>query len=96
MTAPTTPLLDVALGPNQTSVDFSADGQVVTATGRDRVSVWDVPRRRTLLSLRQRGADVRGAIARARERVRLQKGTLNVKVSRGRARAVAHMPVVVA
>jgi signal transduction histidine kinase len=41
----------------------------------------------------QRGADVREAIARARERARLQDGTLNVKVSRGRARAVAHFPV---
>jgi signal transduction histidine kinase len=40
-----------------------------------------------------RGADVRGAVARARERVRLQQGTLNVKVVRGRARAVALMPV---
>jgi signal transduction histidine kinase len=41
-----------------------------------------------------RGADVRGAVARARERVRLQHGTLSVKVIRGRARAVALMPVV--
>ena len=43
-----------------------------------------------------RGADVRGAVARARERVRLQQGTLSVKVNRGRARAVALMPVVAA
>jgi signal transduction histidine kinase len=41
-----------------------------------------------------RGADVRGAVARARERVRLQHGSLSVKVGRGRARAVAQMPVV--
>jgi signal transduction histidine kinase len=40
-----------------------------------------------------RGADVRDAIARARERARLQEGTLHVKVTRGRARAVAHFPV---
>ncbi len=43
-----------------------------------------------------RGADVRGAVARARERVRLQQGTLSVKIVRGRARAVALMPVVAA
>jgi len=40
-----------------------------------------------------RGADVRHAIARARERARLQEGTLSVRVTRGRARAVAHFPV---
>lgn len=40
-----------------------------------------------------RGADVRDAIGRARERARLQQGTLDVKVTRGRARAVAHFPV---
>jgi signal transduction histidine kinase len=40
-----------------------------------------------------RGADVRDAIARARERARLQQGTLHVKLTRGRARAVAHFPV---
>lgn len=42
-----------------------------------------------------RGADVRDAIARARERARLQEGTLHVKLARGRARAVAHFPVTV-
>jgi hypothetical protein len=41
-----------------------------------------------------RGADVRGAVARARERARLQEGTLNFKVTRGRARAVAQVPLV--
>jgi signal transduction histidine kinase len=40
-----------------------------------------------------RGADVRDAIARARERARLQEGTLHVRLARGRARAVAHFPV---
>lgn len=40
-----------------------------------------------------RGADVRQAIARARERARLQDGTLEVKLSRGRARALAHFPM---
>jgi signal transduction histidine kinase len=43
-----------------------------------------------------RGADVRGTVARARERVRLQDGSLSVKVARGRARAVAQMPVAMA
>lgn len=43
-----------------------------------------------------RGADVRGTVARARERVRLQDGSLSVKVARGRARAVAQMPVATA
>jgi hypothetical protein len=42
-----------------------------------------------------RGADVRDAIARARERARLQDGTLHVKLTRGRARAVAHLPVTI-
>jgi hypothetical protein len=42
-----------------------------------------------------RGADVRDAIARARERARLQDGTLHVKLTRGRARAVAHFPVTI-
>ncbi|MEO6511031.1 MAG: hypothetical protein ABIO16_08585 [Nocardioides sp.] len=40
-----------------------------------------------------RGSDVRGAVARARERARLQEGTLHVKVARGRARAVAQVPL---
>jgi signal transduction histidine kinase len=40
-----------------------------------------------------RGADVRDAIARARERARLQHGTLNVKVTRGHALMVAQFPV---
>ncbi len=43
-----------------------------------------------------RGADVRGTVARARERVRLQHGSLSVKIARGRARVVAQMPVVTA
>ncbi|MBE7189420.1 hypothetical protein [Jatrophihabitans endophyticus] len=41
----------------------------------------------------ERGADVRAAVARARERARLQHGTLTVKVVRGRARVLAHLPV---
>lgn len=40
-----------------------------------------------------RGADLRGAVARARERARLQEGSLSVKVARGRARAVAQVPL---
>ncbi|RLV48834.1 hypothetical protein D9V37_09500 [Nocardioides mangrovicus] len=39
------------------------------------------------------GADVRAAVARARERVRLQHGNLTVKLGRGRARVVAQLPV---
>jgi signal transduction histidine kinase len=40
-----------------------------------------------------RGADVRAAVARAKERARLVGGSLDVKVARGRARAVAQLPV---
>jgi signal transduction histidine kinase len=40
-----------------------------------------------------RGADVRAAVARARERVRLQHGSLTVKITRGQARVLAHLPV---
>lgn len=40
-----------------------------------------------------RGADVRAAAARARERARLQHGSCQVKLTRGRARAVVHLPV---
>jgi hypothetical protein len=42
-----------------------------------------------------RGADIRDAVARARERARLQDGSFQVKLARGRARAVAHFPVTV-
>lgn len=41
-----------------------------------------------------RGADLREAIARARERARLHAGSLDAKVTRGRARVVAHLPLV--
>jgi signal transduction histidine kinase len=40
-----------------------------------------------------RGADLRDAIARARERARLHAGSLDAKVTRGRARVVAHLPL---
>jgi signal transduction histidine kinase len=40
-----------------------------------------------------RGADLRGAVTRARERARLHAGSLDVKVARGQARLVAHLPV---
>lgn len=43
-----------------------------------------------------RGADVRGAVSRARERARLHAGSLEAKVSRGRARVVATLPTAVA
>ncbi|WP_250005701.1 hypothetical protein [Actinoplanes sp. M2I2] len=40
-----------------------------------------------------RGADIRAAVARARERARLLGGSVDVKVTRGRARVVAQLPV---
>lgn len=40
-----------------------------------------------------RRTDVRAAVARARERARLLGGSVDVKVGRGHARAVAHLPV---
>ncbi len=40
-----------------------------------------------------RAADLRGALGRARERTRLHAGSLDVRVARGRARVVAHLPV---
>jgi hypothetical protein len=40
-----------------------------------------------------RGADLRSAAARARERARLHAGSLEVKMSRGQARVLAHLPV---
>ncbi len=40
-----------------------------------------------------KGADLRGAVGRARERALLHAGSLDLKVSRGRARVVAHLPV---
>lgn len=40
-----------------------------------------------------RAADVKAAVARAKERARLLGGSLDVKVSRGRASAVAQLPV---
>jgi hypothetical protein len=40
-----------------------------------------------------RAADVRDAVGRARERVRLHAGSLEVKVARGQARVVALLPV---
>jgi hypothetical protein len=41
-----------------------------------------------------RGADLRAAVARARERAQLQDGSLDVKIARGRASAVAQVPIV--
>ncbi len=40
-----------------------------------------------------RSADLKAAVARARERAKFLGGSLDVKVSRGRARAVAQLPV---
>ena len=40
-----------------------------------------------------RGADLRGAVGRARERTDLHQGSLDVTVTRGRASVVAHLPV---
>lgn len=41
-----------------------------------------------------RGAEVKAAIARAKERAKLLGGSVDVKVTRGQARAVAQLPVV--
>jgi signal transduction histidine kinase len=41
-----------------------------------------------------KGADLKAAIGRARERAKLLGGSVNVKVARGRAGAVAHLPLV--
>jgi signal transduction histidine kinase len=40
-----------------------------------------------------RGADLRGAVGRARERADLHQGSLDVTVTKGRANVVAHLPV---
>jgi signal transduction histidine kinase len=40
-----------------------------------------------------RGAELRAALSRARERARLHAGSLDVKVARGQAVVVAHLPV---
>jgi signal transduction histidine kinase len=40
-----------------------------------------------------KGSDLRGAVSRARERAVLHAGSLDLKVSRGRARVLAHLPV---
>jgi signal transduction histidine kinase len=39
------------------------------------------------------GADLRGAVGRARQRALLHAGSLDLKLSRGRARVMAHLPV---
>ena len=40
-----------------------------------------------------RGADLRGAVGRARERADLHQGSLDVTVTKGRASVIAHLPV---
>ena len=40
-----------------------------------------------------RGANVKAAIARAKERAKLLGGSVDVKMARGHARAVAQLPV---
>ena len=40
-----------------------------------------------------KGTDLRGAVGRARERALLHAGSLDMKLSRGRARVMAHLPV---
>jgi signal transduction histidine kinase len=40
-----------------------------------------------------KGTDLRGAVGRARERALLHAGSLDMKLSRGRARVLAHLPV---
>jgi hypothetical protein len=66
-------------------LDDAPDAAVVLAFSDDALEVrvsGRVPR----------GADVRGAVARARERARLHAGSLDAKVGRGRARIVATLP----
>jgi hypothetical protein len=41
-----------------------------------------------------RGIDLKAAIARAKERAKLLGGSVDVKIARGHARAVAQLPVV--
>jgi hypothetical protein len=57
ITAPATPLVDVVLGPEQRLVEFSADGHTIAAAGGDRLSLWDLPHGRVLLSLRTPGLE---------------------------------------
>jgi hypothetical protein len=40
-----------------------------------------------------RGADVRAAVARVRERAKLHAGSVDVKLARGSARVLAQLPV---
>jgi chemotaxis response regulator CheB len=40
-----------------------------------------------------RGVDLREAVARARERARLHAGSLDLKLARGQASVLAHLPV---
>jgi hypothetical protein len=40
-----------------------------------------------------KASDLRGAVARARERAMLHAGSLDLTMSRGRARVLAHLPV---
>jgi hypothetical protein len=42
---------------------------------------------------RDRGADLRQAVARARERALVHAGSLDLRLSRGQARVQAHLPV---
>jgi hypothetical protein len=42
---------------------------------------------------RERGADLRQAVARARERALVHAGSLDLRVSRGQARVLARLPV---
>ena len=42
-----------------------------------------------------RGADLRGAVGRARERADLHQGSLDVTVTKGRASVIAHLPVLI-
>jgi signal transduction histidine kinase len=44
-------------------------------------------------SVTKGGAELRGAVGRARQRALLHAGSLDLKVSRGRARVTAHLPV---
>jgi hypothetical protein len=47
----------------------------------------------TVAGRASRTAEVRAALARARERALVQHGTFEAKLARGRAHVVAHLPV---
>ena len=67
--------------------DVLADGTAVTVHFRqDALEI-------AIAGAYAKGADLRGALARARERARLHAGSVEAKVGRGHARVLARLPV---